>query len=141
MCLLRHVTQAITQILIVDDQEMIREGIRALLASRPQWQICGEAVDGLDALHKTKLLGPDIVLMDLSMPRMDGLTATRILKRQAPGTRVIIVTQNEALEHRTDSMHADGRVFKTQLYRDLIPAIEHVLNNAPQSSDADLNRA
>ena len=108
---------------------MIREGIRALLSSRPHWRICGEAVDGLDAIEKAKALHPDIILMDISMPRMDGLTAMRILKRKAPDTRVIMVTQNDAAEQRRKGMHADGYVLKTCLHRDLIPAIERVLHD------------
>src|ERR1700729_3803663 len=65
-------------ILIVDDHEIVRRGLRSLLASRPEWEICGEAGDGLEAVEKAKKLLPDVVLMDVSMPRMDGLEATRL---------------------------------------------------------------
>jgi DNA-binding NarL/FixJ family response regulator len=134
MYLMKEVLPAIAQILIVDDHEMIREGIRTLLSSRPHWRICGEAVDGLDALEKAKTLRPDIVLMDISMPRMDGLTALRILKRNAPGARVIIVTQNDAAEHRKEGVRADGYVLKARLHRDLLPTLERVLQN--EAADA-----
>ena len=126
--------QSIAQILIVDDHEMIREGIRTLLSSRPHWHICGEAIDGLDALEKARTLRPDLVLMDISMPRMDGLTAMRILKRDAPGARVIIVTQNDAVEHRKEGMHADGYVLKVHLHRDLLPTIDSVLHSGSPAS-------
>ncbi|HET6462212.1 MAG TPA: response regulator transcription factor, partial [Candidatus Krumholzibacteria bacterium] len=109
----------------------IREGIRTLVSSRPHWRICGEAVDGLDALEKAKTLSPDIVLMDISMPRMDGLTALRILRRKAPDIRVIMVTQNDSAEQRRKGLQADGYVLKTYLHRDLIPTIERVLEDSP----------
>ena len=68
--------QTTGQILIVDDHEVVRRGLRSLLSSRPEWIICGEAVDGLDAVEKAKTLRPAVVLMDISMPRMNGLDAT-----------------------------------------------------------------
>jgi DNA-binding NarL/FixJ family response regulator len=129
------VVRSIAQILIVDDHEMIREGIRTLLSSRPHLRICGEAIDGLDALEKAKTLRPDIVLMDISMPRMDGLTAMRILKRKAPGARVIIVTQHDAAEHPREGGRADGYVLKAHLHRDLLPALDRVLQNDPPAAD------
>src|SRR4051794_16384752 len=64
-------TQTTGEILIVDDHEVVRRGLRSLLSSRPEWIICGEAVDGLDAVEKAKNLRPAVVLMDISMPRMN----------------------------------------------------------------------
>lgn len=132
---MKEVVPSIAQILIVDDHEMIREGIRTLLSSRPHWRICGEAIDGLDALEKAKTLRPDIVLMDISMPRMDGLTAIRILKREIPGARVIIVTQNDAGGHGKEDIRADGYVLKARLHADLLPTLDRVLHNAPAAAD------
>ncbi|MFZ0322196.1 MAG: response regulator transcription factor, partial [Candidatus Sulfotelmatobacter sp.] len=71
-------------ILVVDDHEVVRQGIRALLASRPGWSVCGEASDGVEAVEKAKRLCPDVVVMDVSMPRMDGIEATRIIRREVP---------------------------------------------------------
>jgi YesN/AraC family two-component response regulator len=68
------------RILVVDDPETIRRGLRSLLSTRPGWAVCGEAADGLEAVEKAKTLRPHAVLMDLSMPRMNGLDATRILR-------------------------------------------------------------
>jgi PAS domain S-box-containing protein len=126
----------LSRILIVDDHEMIREGIRTLLASRPHLHICGEAVDGVDAIAKAKSLRPDVVLMDISMPRMDGLTATRVLKREMPGARVVIVTQNDGVEYRRAGIPADAYVLKVHLHRDLLPAIDRVLDGAAPDSTA-----
>ena len=69
------------RILIVDDHDAIRRGLTSLLSARSDWEICGEAKDGLEAVEKAKNLRPDLVLMDISMPRMDGLEATRILRK------------------------------------------------------------
>ena len=83
------------QILIVDDNEAVRKSLRSLLSSHADWSVCGEAVDGLDAIEKAKALRPDVVLMDISMPRMNGLEATCILRRELPEVKVVIVSQND----------------------------------------------
>src|SRR5579864_8771823 len=72
------------QILIVDDHAFVRRGLRALLSTRPEWSVCGEAADGLEAVEKAKALRPDVVLMDISMPRMSGIEASRIIRREVP---------------------------------------------------------
>src|SRR2546430_3268188 len=82
-------------ILIVDDYETVRGGVRSLLSSRRDWVVCGEAEDGLEAVEKAKSLRPDVVLMDISMPRMNGVEATRIIRREVPESKVIIVSQND----------------------------------------------
>ncbi len=82
------------RILIVDDHEAVRRGLRLFLATRQDWMVCGEAVDGIDAIEKAKALRPDLVLMDISMPRMDGVEATRIIRKEVPESEVIIVSQN-----------------------------------------------
>jgi YesN/AraC family two-component response regulator len=69
------------QILIVDDHKAVRRGLRTLLSSRPEWNISGEAIDGREAVEKVKEHQPDVVLMDTSMPRMNGVDATRIVRR------------------------------------------------------------
>src|SRR5215469_12082459 len=86
---------AALRILIVDDNDAVRAGIRALLASRTDYAVCGEAVDGLDAIAKAEQLHPDVVLMDISMPHMNGLEATRLLQRDVPEAQVLIVSQND----------------------------------------------
>jgi YesN/AraC family two-component response regulator len=80
------------RILIVDDNETVRRGLRSFLSSRKDFSICGEAADGLDAIEKAKSLHPDVVLMDITMPRMSGLDATRIIRRELPESKIIIKT-------------------------------------------------
>ena len=110
-------------ILIVDDHEIVRSGLRSLLSSRPDWQVCGEAADGLEAVEKAKLLRPAVVLMDISMPRMDGLDATRIIRRDLPESKVVIISQNDPVVARrqAEEVGAAGYVSKSDLYRHLLP--------------------
>ena len=122
--------RASIRILIVDDHEAIRRGVRSLLSARPDFRSCGEAVDGIDAIEKTRDLRPDVVLMDISMPRMDGLEATRTILSEHPGTKVIIVSQNEPAIARRQAAEvtASGYVSKSDLHRDLLPAIEKTMD-------------
>ena len=116
-------------IFIVDDHEKIRAGIRGLLASRPEWKICGEAQDGAEAIEKARLLRPNIVLMDIKMPRMDGLTATRIIHSDVPAVRVIIISQEgpALLLRQIAAVHASAFIAKADLSADLLPTIERVV--------------
>jgi DNA-binding NarL/FixJ family response regulator len=80
------------RLLLVDDQTMFRSGMRMLLSSQADFDVVGEAADGEEALHKCAILKPDVVLMDLRMPVLDGAAATRRLKAKQPGVRVIVLT-------------------------------------------------
>src|SRR5467141_486484 len=117
------------RILIVDDYETVRRGVRSLLSSRRDWVVCGEAGDGLEAVDKAKSLRPDVVLMDISMPRMNGVEATKIIRREVPESKVIIVSQNDPAVVSTQAAEigAGGYVNKADLARDLLPAVECVV--------------
>ncbi len=81
------------RVLIVDDHTLVRDGIRALLSLVADIEVVGEAANGKEALEKVKELAPDVVLMDLAMPIMSGLEATRRIRKEFPKTRVLAVTQ------------------------------------------------
>ncbi len=113
------------RILLVDDHEPVRRGVRSLLSSHADWLVCGEAVDGLDAIEKAKALRPNVVLMDISMPRMNGLDATQILRRDMPDSKIVIVSQNDpaiACRQATE-VDAAAYVAKSSLSDDLVPTI------------------
>src|SRR5579862_9086556 len=119
------------KILIADDHELFRRTVRSFLESRPDYRVCGEAGDGIEAVEKVRLLRPDIVLMDINMPRMDGLEATRIIKREIPECNVILVTQNHPTIAREQARSVDAKasVTKSDLTRDLLPTIEKVFGD------------
>lgn len=113
------------RVLIVDDHEVVRRGIRSILATQPTLQVCGEAVDGRDAVNKALALQPDIVVMDITMPEMNGLDAAREIKRVLPQAEVIIVSQHDAPELIRQAYEAGARgyVVKTAVSTDLLAAI------------------
>src|SRR4029077_5243196 len=80
------------RILIVDDHEVVRRGLRSLLSSRPEWEIGGEAADGRAAVDQANSLRPDVILMDVSMPDMSGTQAAKIIHRELPETQVVIIS-------------------------------------------------
>ena len=119
------------RILIVDDHEEVRQSIRALLSPRTGWLICGEANDGVEAIEQAKRLRPNLVLMDISMPRMQGIEATRIIRREVPESQVIIVSQNDfGLIHKAAAeAGAAGFVDKSRISQDLLKTIEDLAKN------------
>ncbi|HEX6110237.1 MAG TPA: response regulator transcription factor, partial [Ktedonobacteraceae bacterium] len=80
------------RVLIVDDHSVVREGLRMFLVRDPDLEVVGEALDGADALEQTRHLRPDVVVMDLLMPVMDGIAATRAIRREMPETEVLALT-------------------------------------------------
>jgi len=102
-------------VLIVDDHTLVRDGIRSLLALTADIEIVGEAADGREALEKVRQLLPDIVLMDLAMPIMGGLEATRRIRREFPATKVLALTQYDDSEYVIPVIEAGARGFVTKM--------------------------
>jgi len=86
------------RVLIVDDHAFIRRGVETILESSPEWQVCGEASNGNDAIRLANQLSPEVVLMDVTMPGMNGLEATRIIRKEHPDVKVILLTLHESSE-------------------------------------------
>lgn len=116
------------RILIVDDHSVLRAGIRALLKVQPDFEVVGDASDGQEALARVRELQPDVVLMDIGMPGMDGLAATRAIKDAFPETRILILTQHENKEYVIPSLKigASGYVLKRADGDELLSAIRAV---------------
>ena len=95
-----------TRILIADDHDVVRSGLKALLRTSPEFAIVGEAADGEEAVRRAGDLLPDIVMMDISMPRLDGIGATRLIKQHHPSIRIIILTVYEEEEYVYQILHA-----------------------------------
>jgi PAS domain S-box-containing protein len=114
------------RILVADDHEVIRRGVRALLASGKDCEICGEAVDGQDAVEKARQLRPDLIIMDVSMPNLNGLEATRAIRRTLPSTQILILTQHDSQEMMRQALNAGARGFvvKSSVAHDLLNAVE-----------------
>jgi DNA-binding NarL/FixJ family response regulator len=118
------------RILIAEDHTILREGLRMLLNSSSHLEVCGEAKDGLEAIRLTDNLKPDLILMDLSMPRMNGMAAIEAIKKSCPETKILVLTVHKTEEYilATLKAGADGYVLKDATHRELLLAIECVLS-------------
>lgn len=116
------------RILLVDDHAMFRAGLRALLDTEPDLEVVGEAGDGTEALERASELGPDVVVMDISMPRMNGLDATRVLHERDPDLPILVLTQHaeEVYLFSVLQAGASGYVMKRSAETDLMEAIRVV---------------
>lgn len=116
------------RILVADDHPIVRHGLRTILGGRPDWVVIDEAVDGVEAVAKARQFVPDVVLLDISMPRMNGLEACRLIRTMLPGCEVLIISQHDSPEvlHRALDAGARGYVVKSQAGRDLLSAVTAV---------------
>src|SRR5579863_9036641 len=86
------------RILVVDDHDVVRQGVRLILRGRPDWEVCGEAENGVEALEKAKALAPDLIILDISMPGKDGLDVAAELRKRESAAKVVVLTMHESKE-------------------------------------------
>jgi DNA-binding NarL/FixJ family response regulator len=118
--------EAQLRILIADDHELVRRGLSSLLQAHEGWEICGEATDGRETVEKAKVLKPDIVIVDIGMPNLNGLAATRQLVQHDPGFKIIVLTITDSDHVIREALNSGARgfVLKSDAARDLVSAIE-----------------
>ncbi|MGC2472835.1 MAG: response regulator transcription factor [Candidatus Sulfotelmatobacter sp.] len=116
------------RILVVDDHPIVRQGLKTLLEGHSDWQVVGEASDGAEAIEKAKDLTPDVMVLDVTMPRMNGLEACRLLRRLSPELEILFVTQHDSPQMMREALEAGARgyVVKSNAARDLLAAVEAV---------------
>jgi DNA-binding NarL/FixJ family response regulator len=128
-------------IVIAEDQTLVREGLQSLIAAENDYQVVGEAEDGLQAIRSVKRLKPDLVLIDLAMPKLSGISAIKEIKRLEPGIKIIALTFHTSDEYILAAFDAgaDGYCLKSDTYIELITAIRSVLHGkkylSPEISD------
>jgi DNA-binding NarL/FixJ family response regulator len=121
---------SVLRILIADDHEVARRGVRSLLESHAGWEVCGEAADGREAVNAAARLKPDLVLLDIGMPGLNGLDATRQILAADPDIRVLILTMHDSEQVVREVLAAGARGFllKSDAGRDLVVAVEALQN-------------
>jgi DNA-binding NarL/FixJ family response regulator len=121
------------RILLADDHDIVRRGLRDILAQQPGWQICGEATTGRQAVDMAVSLRPNIAILDLTMPQLNGLDATRQIKRAAPTIEVLIFTihESEQLIREVLAAGARGYLLKSDASRYIVAAVEALAQHRP----------
>ena len=119
------------RVLIADDHALLRSGMRAMLAGEPDIEVVGEAADGLETVDLCGKLRPDLVLMDVGMPGLDGMEATRKIKARHPAVSVLVVTAHPSPDYVLDAVRAGaaGYILKTATRAQIFDAIRRVLRN------------
>ena len=122
------------RILVADDNEDIRNGISEALETCAGWIVCGRAVDGTDAVRKAANLKPDVILLDISMPGLNGFAAAGCIHEQTPHAEILIVTEHDSatLKHIPPQPGVRGYIEKSRLDDDLIPAVAAATKHLPR---------
>lgn len=116
------------RILVIDDYEPWRRFIASTLQKRPELQIVGEGADGMEAVEKARELQPDLILLDIGLPKLNGIKAALRIRECAPKTRVLFFTENSSRDIAEEAMRAgDGYIIKAAAAQELLPAMEAVL--------------
>ena len=126
------------RVLIVDDHAVIRRGVQGILSTYPEWDLCGEADNGQDAIRLAGELAPEVVIMDVSMPGMNGLEATRIIHDVLPETKVLLLTLHSSSEFVRSAFRAGARgyVLKSDAENELVRALNVVIGEGTYVSPA-----
>ncbi len=125
-------------IVIAEDHTILREGLRALLGENENFEVVGEAEDGLETIRCAETLSPDLVLLDLAMPKMNGLAAIKEIKKQSPDTKILALTIHQSEEYILEAFRsgADGYCLKDSTHQELLMAIDNVLEGRSYLSPA-----
>ena len=119
----------VPKVLIVDDHAFIRRGVQGILKASPEWQLCGEADNGNDAVRMTKELNPEAIVMDVSMPGLNGVEATRAIRKTNPNVKIVLLTLHESAELVRTAFQAgiNGYLLKTDSEQELLQALNIVI--------------
>jgi DNA-binding NarL/FixJ family response regulator len=120
-----------SRVLVVDDHAVIRRGVQGILGAYPEWELCGEAENGQEAIKLAETLKPEIIIMDVSMPVLNGLEATRIIHELLPNTRILLLTLHSSTELVRTAFRAGARgyVLKSDAEHELVRALNVVIGD------------
>jgi DNA-binding NarL/FixJ family response regulator len=129
-------TRRACRVLIVDDHEVVRQGVRDLVCSQPQWTVCGETNNGVEAIGLVRELRPDVVIVDISMPEMNGLEAIRHIREVSPEAAILVLTMHVSavVAEQVFAAGALGFVTKSDLAHSIVTAVESVADHRPYCS-------
>lgn len=117
------------RVVIAEDHTLFRQGLKALLSLEPEFEVVGEAADGFQAIQRAKELKPDLILLDISMPRVDGMAAIKEIKRVCPEAKILVLTVHKTEEHVLETLKsgAGGYVLKDASHEEFLLAMKSVL--------------
>jgi DNA-binding NarL/FixJ family response regulator len=119
------------RVLIVDDHAFIRRGVQTILHPFPEWEFCGEADNGRDAIRMADELKPEVIIMDVSMPGLNGIEATRVISRAQPAVKIVLLTLHESADLVRNAFRAGARgyLLKTDAEQELVRALTAVIGD------------
>lgn len=122
------------QVVIADDHDVLRSGVRSLFESHPQWTVCGEASDGEQAVALAARLHPDLIILDVTMPVMNGLQAATKIREVSPSTKIVILSMHESPYITQKALQAGADIFlsKSNAGGKLLQAVDQLFDNAPK---------